>query len=62
MSANQLIGLVLILAGLGDLLAIAFLRRRLPPPQARTISIVLAGFALAMIGIGIAILVQRPAL
>jgi hypothetical protein len=61
MTSEQIIGLALIVAGLGDLVAIPLMRQRLPPPQARTLSILLVGFAAAMIGLGIAILVKGSA-
>jgi hypothetical protein len=57
-NTNQIVGVALLVAGLGDFLAIAVLRRRMPPDRARTFTTALVASATGMIGLGIALLLK----
>jgi len=58
MSTNQIVGILLVVAGCTDLVAIPLLRSRIPGERARTLTLALVTSAAAMIGLGILFLVR----
>ena len=58
MTSSQIIGIAFVIAGVGDLATIFWLRSRMPPERVRIITMVLVSSAAAMMGLGLVFLMR----